>query len=109
MLKENKNFFDKDLEKNIYLNNKSHLINLNILNYATNSKYKFKNFSETLNKILKSKVHVFQVDGKYLLQNGMKEGSTLGRVLKIIEDEWIDNSFKISKDRVKEIIRSNLN
>ena len=42
------------------------------------------------------------------MQNGMKEGSTLGRVLKIIEGEWIDNSFKISKDRVKEIIRSNL-
>ena len=109
LFQEDKDFADKDLEKNIYLNNKNYFINLNILNYAINSKYKFKNFSETLNKILKSKVHVFQFDGKYLLQNGMKEGSTLGRVLKIIEDEWIDNSFKISKDRVKEIIRSNLN
>ena len=108
LFQEDKDFADKDLEKNIYLNNKNHLINLNILNYATNSKYEFKNFAETLKKILKSKVHVFQIDGKYLMQNGMKEGSTLGRVLKIIEGEWIDNSFKISKDRVKEIIRSNL-
>jgi hypothetical protein len=37
----------------------------------------------------------------------MREGSELGKVLKIIEDEWIINGFKISKDRVKEIIKSN--
>jgi hypothetical protein len=37
----------------------------------------------------------------------MKEGSTIGMVLKIIEDEWIKNGFKISKDRVEEIIKSN--
>ena len=39
----------------------------------------------------------------------MKEGSTLGKVLKMIEDEWINNSFKISNDRVKEIIQLNSN
>ena len=39
----------------------------------------------------------------------MKEGLTLGKVLKMIEDEWINNSFKISKDRIKEIIKLNSN
>ena len=43
------------------------------------------------------------------MQNGMKEGSKLGRVLKLIEDEWVSNGFKISKSRVKEIIQLNLN
>jgi tRNA nucleotidyltransferase/poly(A) polymerase len=107
--KENKNFFNKDLEKNIYLNNKNHLINLNILNFVSNTQYKLKNFSETLRRILQSKLHSFPVDGKYLMKYGMKEGSTLGRVLKMIEEEWINNSFKISKDRVKEIIQLNSN
>ena len=107
LLKENKNFFDKDLEKNIYLSNKNHLINLNILNFVNNSKYKLRDFSETFKKILQSKVHSFPIDGKFLMQHGMKEGSTLGRVLKIIEDEWILNGFKISRKRVKEIINSN--
>ena len=106
LLKENKNFFDKDLEKNIYLNNKNYLINLNILNFVNNSKYTFKDFSEILKKILQSKIHFFPIDGKFLMQNGMQEGSTLGKVLKIIEDEWIANDFKISNDRVKEIIKS---
>ena len=108
ILKENKDFFDQDLEKNIYLSNKNHLINLNILNFVINSKYKLKYFSDTFKRIIQCKVHTFPYDGKYLMQNGMKEGYELGIVLKKIEAEWIDNAFKISKDRVKEIIKSNL-
>ena len=38
LIKENKDFFNKDLEKNIYLHDKNHLINLNILNFVINSK-----------------------------------------------------------------------
>ena len=108
LIKENKDFFDKDLEKNIYLSNKNHLINLNILNFVNNSKCKLNDFLTILKKILQSKEHFLPVDGKYLMQNGMKEGSALGRVLKIIEGEWIINGFKISKDRIKKIINSNL-
>ena len=109
LLKKNKYFFEKDLEKNIYLNCKSHLINLNIINFVSNTKCKFKDFSEILRKILQSKVHTFTIDGKYLMLNGMKEGLLLGEVLKIIEKEWINNGFKISKSRVKEIIKLSSN
>jgi tRNA nucleotidyltransferase/poly(A) polymerase len=105
LLKENKNFFTKDLEKYIYLNNKNHLINLNILNYTINTKLKFEDFSKNLSRILKSKIVRFNIDGKYLMENGMQQGSLMGKVLKEIEEEWIENNFKISKERVKEIIR----
>jgi len=105
LLKENKNFFTKDLEKYIYLNNKNHLIDLNILNYTINTKLKFKDFSKNLSRILKSKIVRFNIDGKYLMENGMQQGSLMGKVLKEIEEEWIENNFKISKERVKEIIR----
>jgi hypothetical protein len=43
------------------------------------------------------------------MQHGMKEGSIIGIVLKKIEEEWINNTFKISKERVNEIIRLNVN
>ena len=109
LLKENDDFFNKDLEKNIYLSNKNHLINLNILNFVSNPKHKLKDFLEILKKILQSKSNIFPIDGKYLIQNGMKEGSELGRVLKIMENEWIASGVKISNDRVKEIIKLNLN
>ena len=107
--RENKDFFNKDLEKNIYFNSKDHLINLNIMNYTSNANYKFKDFSEKLRKILQSKTYTLPIDGKYLIECGMKEGSALGKVLQIIEEEWINNNFKISKERVKEIIKLNSN
>ena len=107
LLQNNKDFFTKDIEKHIYLNDKSHLINLNILNFASNSKYSFKNFSEAMNNILKSKAHKFEIDGKYLMNKGMREGVLLGKVLRKIEEEWMENNFKISDDRVQEIIKQN--
>ena len=107
LLQSNKDFFTKDIEKHIYLNDKSHLINLNILNFASNSKYSFKNFSEAMKNILKSKAHKFDIDGKYLMNKGMREGVLLGKVLRKIEEEWMENNFKISDDRVQEIIKQN--
>ena len=109
LIRENKDFFNKDLEKNIYLFDKDYLINLNILHYAINPKFKYKDFSETLKKILESKTHKLTIDGRYLIKNGMKQGSAVGKVLKEIEVEWLKNNFQISKDRVKEIIRMHSN
>ena len=43
------------------------------------------------------------------MDNGMKQGSQIGRVLKKIEEEWIKNNFKISDDQMKEIIRLHSN
>ena len=109
LLKENKNFFIKDLGKNIYLHGKNHLINLNVLNFVINPKMKFEDFSKTLSRIINSKTHQFAFDGKYLMKNGMKQGSLIGKVLKEIEKEWINNNFKISKERVLEIIKLHSN
>ena len=106
LINKNNDFFNKDLEKNIYLHDKNYLINLNILNFVINSKLKFKDFAETLKKILKSKTHKFTIDGKYLIENGMQQGSSIGKVLREIEGEWIKNNFKITKERVKEIVQS---
>jgi poly(A) polymerase len=105
LLRENKDFFNRDLEKNIYLNSKNHLIILNILNFVIDIKYKFENFSKNLKRILSSKTHKFHIDGKYLIDNGMQQGAMMGKVLKKIEAEWIRNNFKITKNQVQEIIR----
>ena len=96
LIRENKDFFNKDLEKNIYLFDKNFLINLNILNFVIHPKLKYKDFSETLKKILKSKTHKLSIDGKYLIKNGMRQGSSVGKVLKVIEEEWLKNNFQIS-------------
>jgi tRNA nucleotidyltransferase/poly(A) polymerase len=109
LIRENKEFFNKDLEQNVYFYDKNYLIKLNILNFVINSKLKFKDFSEILKKILKSKTHKFTIDGKYLIENGMKEGLLMGKVLKEIEEEWIKNNFQITRERVRDIIHKHSN
>ena len=108
-LKNDKEFFEKDLIKNIYLNGKNHLIALNLIHFSKYSKVKLNDFSKTLNKILKIKIPVFPIDGKFLKQKGMQEGLSLGNVLKTLEKEWINNNFKISNERIEEIIKLNSN
>ncbi len=108
-LKKNKNFLGIDLTKNLYLYGKSHLISLCIINYTLDRKVKLEDFSKTIKKILNINIPKFKIDGEYLKQNGMSEGESIGKVLKIIEREWIKNSFKISDDRIKELIQVNKN
>ena len=108
-LKKDKNFLEKDLIKNIYIYGKNHLIALILINFSMNAKINAQEFSKNLNKILKTNIPKFHINGDYLKKNGMVEGETLGKVLNAIEKEWIDNSFKISKNRITEIIKANSN
>ena len=108
-IEKDKEFFEKDLAKNVYLNGKNHLIALNLINFSINSKVKINDFSKIFNKILKIKVPIFPIDGDTLKQKGMQEGQSLGNVLKTLEREWINNNFKISKERVEQIIKENTN
>ena len=48
-------------------------------------------------------------DGNYLMKNGLQQGVLIGKVLKKIEEEWIRNNFKITQERVQELIRQHSN
>ena len=39
-----------------------------------------------------------------LKEKGMKEGVLIGKTIKLIEKEWLDNDFEISNERVLKII-----
>ena len=108
-LNNNKDYFEKDLIRNVYFQGKKHLIALNLVNFSINAKVKSYDFSKTLNKIMKTKVPIFPIDGELLKKKGMKEGQTLGNVLKELEKEWVNNNFKISNSKIDEIIKINLN
>ena len=85
---------------------KKHLIALNILNFANSKKAKLKNYLDTLKTIDKLGIPKFSFDGNYLKEKGVKEGVLIGIILKLIENEWLDNDFKISNERVLEIIKT---
>ena len=106
---KNKNLFSDDLNKNIYIYGKNHLIFLNTILFTANPNFTISDYLKINNIIVNYKTPKFPIDGRYLMRNGMKEGEALGKVLKILEKEWMTNGFKVSKDRVKEIIKLNVN
>ena len=103
---KNKDFFLKNLKKNIYFFGKKHLIKLNTLYFASTKKAKLRDYLNVLNNIKKQDIPNFSFDGNYLKAKGMQEGALIGKTLKLIEDEWLKNDFIISNKRVLEIIKS---
>ncbi len=104
IFQKNKEFFFRDLKKNTYFFGKTHLITLNTLHFACNKKLKLDNYFKVLNRIKKLEIPKFSFDGNFLKEKGMKEGALIGKTLKLIESEWLNNDFKISDERVLQII-----
>jgi len=105
-LQKNREFFLKNLKKNIYFFGKTHLMQLNTLYFVSTKKSKLKNYLDVLNNIKKLDIPKFSFDGNYLKEKGMQEGALIGKTLKLIEGEWLNNDFKISNERVLEIIKA---
>ncbi len=101
---ENKNFFKKDLKKNIFLFGKKHLELLSLICFSINIKIKLDDYLDILNNIKKISLPQFPFDGNYLKDKGIKEGKSVGKTLKLIQDEWLNNGFNISNQRISEII-----
>ena len=97
---KNKNFFQKDLKKNIYIYGKEIMIVLFLLKESE----KVKNNIEFLNIIQKTKTPKFPYNGEYLMNKGLKEGKELGAILKFIEEKWINDNFKINENEINSVI-----
>ena len=109
ILKKDKRFFKQNLYKNIYIYGKENMSFLLALNFTENSKILLSEFLNINKKIKNCKILKLPFDGNYLIENGLDQGVLVGHVLKKIEEEWIENNFKISEDRVKEIVKLNTN
>ena len=105
---ENKNFFKNDLKKNIYLIGKENLKILNFLKFSENKKNKLDEYLNIFQRIQSLNIPKFTIDGSYLKKHGMNEGLLMGKTLKILEKEWLKNDFKISKEKILEIIKKQL-
>ena len=103
---QNKNFFQSDLKKNIFYFGKYHMRQLNILKFLLSNKIKLSDYFHTSNIIDKISLPRFPFDGNYLKNQGIKEGKILGKTLKLLEDEWIANDFKIPDQKLSKIINS---
>ena len=58
-----------------------------------------------LDKFKRKDLPTMPVGAKILIDKyGISEGKNLGKKLKIIEEEWVNNNFQISENRIEKII-----
>ena len=99
-------FKEKNLWKILYFNGKDYLNDL--FNYKI---FQNKNLDKKIIKLKnyfdKKEAPRFEIKAKTLIENyNYKEGKELGNKLKEIEEFWIDNSFKISKEELNKIVKN---
>jgi len=51
------------------------------------------------------KIPTFPISGDYLKEQGYKTGRELGRKLKLLEENWIENEFVVNKKFVEKILK----
>ena len=103
--KYDRNFFKKNLSKNIYLEGKKILNDLSVFLFLDSKKMKSKEFENQISDIEKIKVPKFPIDGSFLMKKGISEGKTIGSVLKNLEQEWLNNNYSLSEEYISSIIK----
>ena len=101
-----KSFSEKNLNKIFYYNGKQAVID--ILSYKLFVSKKIDKKLLDLLEIFKSKsLPSMPINAKTLMaEHNIPEGKMLGNKLKMIEKEWVDNDFELSKKQIDKIISS---
>ena len=107
--KENKNkntFSEKNMNKVFYFNGRQAVID--ILRFRIITTKKFDKKLIELIKFYKDKISPILPVGANVLMTKYKipEGKQLGLKLKIIEEEWVKNDFKISDEQIEQIVNN---
>jgi len=100
-LKSKKFFTKENIKKQIYLSNKSKVIDLLLFSISFNKKLKIFDIEQLLEFINITKIPKFPISGDYLKQLGFEPGKALGNKLKSLEEKWIENKFSIDKKLIE--------
>ena len=80
--KKNKNFFTKDLKKNVFFHNKDKIISLTKFYYTMVKPKNLKKIDDLIKEIKNLRVPEFPLTGEYLINQGFKSGRKLEKYLK---------------------------
>ena len=99
-----KSFTEKNLNKFLYFNGKEAVID--VINFRVfSSKKNEKELIELIEIYKKKTIPLFPIRANVLMSEyKIPEGKVLGNKLKMIEEIWIKNNFKISEDQIKKIV-----
>ena len=102
--KKEKNFFKKDLKKNIYKYKKKNIIKLLEFLYCAEKKISINVLKKIRSDIDKIEVPNFPFNGKYVMDRGIEDGKKIGFALKEMEKKWIENNFNLNSQEAISII-----
>ena len=103
----NKNFFTKDLNKNIFYFGKRKIKLILLIFSMTKEKVSLPKIKKTFKKIDSVSIPKFPITGDYLIKKGFKSGKKVGELLKKIEEQWIDNNFELDDGKLNDFLKKN--
>ena len=101
----NKNFFKKDLKKNIFIFGKNRVKSLLFLYNVIKKNPKNDELIENISKIENISVPEFPITGEYLLDKGIKSGKKMGYAIQEIKNKWLENNFNLDDEQLSKTIR----
>ena len=107
--KSDRNFFKKNLSKNIYLHGKKILQDLSVFIFLDGKKMKNRELEIQISEINKIKVPKFPIDGNFIMKKGISEGKKIGSVLKNLEQEWLNNNYSLTEEYISSVIKKEKN
>jgi poly(A) polymerase len=103
-LKNKKFYSEENIKKQIYLTNKDYVNDLLLFSICTNNKVNKNHIEKLLLFVKTCTIPKFPISGDYLKKHGYETGQKLGKKLKFLEEQWIDNNFIIDKNIIKKNI-----
>ncbi len=111
LLKEidsNKNFFRKDLRKNIFYNGREKIKSIFLIHNIINRKIITSKIFDFFKAVDEISIPEFPINGNYLLNHGIKSGKKIGELIKKFENQWIENDFNLDDEEIKTLIKKNI-
>ena len=106
LFSEKDHFNKKNLQRIFYFNNKSYVIDLLDLKIF-NSKTAPKKLIELKKYFEQFEKPIFPLKAQDLLEKyKLKEGKEFGHKIRLLEEMWLNNSFKISNKEIDNVFRN---
>ncbi len=103
---KSKKFYSKaNIKKLIYLSNKDYVKDLVLFSIFINKNIKNVDIEELIKYVDTSKAPKFPISGEYLKSYGYVTGEELGKKLKSLKEEWIENNFVLEKKILEKSLR----
>ena len=106
-LKNKKFYSKKNVKKMIYFSSKKEVTDLLLFSLSLKTKIETSVIENLIHYISSCKIPKFPISGDYLKERGYIDGVNLGKKLKSLEEEWIQNNFFIDLNQLNNSLSKN--